>query len=439
MPDIFDEISLEETPSGDIFDQIEASIPPTISQEIGRHGARTGSRIAETILGLPSDILQTAQLGARGLKKGAAKIREKIGLKPLEIKEKPRGVPGSREIREFSEKIFGEKVTPKTKTESFIDDIVSDAAALALPVKGKIPFIRAIGTALSANVASEVAEKLGATEKQKIGAKIGTFFLAGLSGKGNVRKYWNKQYKLAEKSIPKGAEVEVFKMDAMLDRLEDNLRKGVSTPSKKFVLSPLKKIQNKIVTGEIPVEELLQFKRDINELRGSLYKDLSGKPSIKYAQGKINDLSKIIDNEISAYGKTNPEFMKHYRNANEAYAGFHQSKRVGNWVNRALPFGKMGKTALFIAESIFKPASLKFTLPGVAAFKSAEFITRMLKNSTLRRYYTNLMKSAVDENKTGVIRNLRNMEKEIEKNEPDMFELISKSTSTHNHGNKNSN
>jgi hypothetical protein len=85
----------------------------------------------------------------------------------------------------------------------------------------------------------------------------------------------------------------------------------------------------------------------------------------------------------------------------------------------------LGKTGLIILEAIFQPASLKATLPAAAAFKGGEILTRMIKNSTLRRYYGNLMKDAIKENKAGFLKNIKNIEKEIEKNEPDLFDKLS--------------
>ena len=436
MPDIFDEISLEESPSGDIFDQIEYQESPTPLGELGRHIARTGSRVAESVLGLPSDILQTAQLGARGLEKGASKIREKIGLSPLKTQEKPKGLPGSEELRDISTKIFGEVVTPQDKKESFIDDIVSDASVLAIPVKGKIPFMRSIGTALAGNLGAKGAEQLGFGEKGQTAAKIGAFFLSGLAGKGNVKKYWNQQYKLAEEAVPSRARLDANKLDRKLDHLRADLRKGgIETPSQKFVEKPLNDLQKIIVDGELKVEDAVKAKQKINELRAGLFDEVKGKQGQKYARTKINDISHFLDETLEKYGKENPTFLKHYKAGNEAYGGFQQSKRVGNWINRNIPFGRLGKTGLIILEGIFKPASLKATLPAAAAFKGGELFTRMFKNKTLRRYYGNLIKDAINENKSGFLRNLKGMEKEIEKNEPDIFDELTSDQNTNKQSN----
>lgn len=132
-------------------------------------------------------------------------------------------------------------------------------------------------------------------------------------------------------------------------------------------------------------------------------------------------MSKFLDESLASYGKENPKFLEHYKAANEAYGGFQQSKRVGNWISKAIPFGKMGKTSLLIAEAIFKPASLKATIPAVGIFKIGELVARMTRNPTLRKYYGNLMKNAVNENKAGFIKNLNAMEKEVNQNESDLL------------------
>lgn len=399
----------------------------SIAKESGRHITRSASRAIESLVGLPGDILRTGEMGASLLEKGAGKIREKIGLKPLESATKKPSIPGSSELRELSTKLFGDIVKPQSQTESFIDDIVSDASVLAIPVKGKIPFIRSIGTALAGNVAAKGAEMLGAGEKGQSAAKLGTFFLSGLTGKGTVKKFWNEQYNLAEKAIPEGAVLDANKLDRQLDKLSHELKKGgIETPSQKFVEKPLNDLKKVISEGELKVEDAVVAKKKINELREGLFEEVKGRAPRKYARTKINDLAKFLDESLEKYGKENPEFYKPYKAANEAFGGYYQSKRVGNWISRQIPFGKLGKGSLLILEAIFQPASLKATLPAFAAFKGGELLTRMFKNPTLRQYYGNLMKDAVKENTSGFLKNLKSMEKEIQEKDPDIFEDLTR-------------
>lgn len=433
-------INLPPLPEGFELESAASSLPPlppgfelekaiTPSQkflkESGRHLARSTSRIIESLVGLPGDVMRSAQAASTFVGKGPEKIREKIGLKPLNKEIAKPSIPGSQELKEMSTKIFGDIVVPESETESFIDDIVSDASVLAIPVKGKIPFIRSIGSAIAGNVASKGAEKLGAKEGGQTAAKLGAFFLSGLAGRGNVKKFWNQQYSLAEKAIPEGAKLDAFKLDRQLDKLSHELRKGgIETPSQRFVEKPLKELQKIIYDGELRVEDAVAAKKKINELRSGLFEEVKGKGGQKYARTKINEIANFLDESLEKYGKQNPDFFKHYKAANEAYGGFQESKRVGNWINSKLPFGKLGKHGAIILEAIFKPASLKVALPALGVLKGGEIVTRMFKNPTLKRFYGNLMKDAVNENKFGVLKNLKSMEKEIEKNDPELFDSL---------------
>ncbi|MFP3859220.1 MAG: hypothetical protein ACLFUW_00210 [Bacteroidales bacterium] len=380
-----------------------------------RHIIRSLSRAGESIVGLPGDLASMVQgLGIKGL--------EKVSGKDLSKVKKATDVflpPTSKEIYDLSYKIFGEKINPQNEKEKFADDVISDLAVLALPVKGKIPFARSIGTALAGNITKETAKALGVGETGQELTKLGTFFLSGLIGRGGVKKYWNENYKKANEAIPDGAKVSSFGMERKIDKVERTLKKGIETPSKKFVLSPLKEIRSKIKTGEVKVDELVQMKKDLNEIRGKLYSELPGKQSIKYAQGKINDVAEIIDSTLENYGKTNPSFLKPYKNANEAYAGFQQSRKVGNWMKRNLPFKNMSKGSFLILEAIFKPAALGATVPAYGVLKSGELLARIGKNPSLRNHYLNIIKAAANENKGGLLRHLSKLEKGLEKDYPE--------------------
>lgn len=421
MSDIFDRITIDDSPRGDVFDEIQISESALPVQEITRHLGRTASRIGESVLGLPGDVLRTGQLAARGLEKGAGRIRRTLGMAERETGLRQPGIPGSEELKNLSQKIFGEAVTPQTAGESFVDDIVSDASVLALPIKGKIPFIRAIGTAVAGNVGEEAAKRLGAGQKGQAAAKLGSFFLAGLMGRGNVKKYWNQQYRLAEEALPADAKIDSFLLDSRLRKIERELERGISTPSKNFVKRPLEQIRKKAIRGEVGIDELIEMKKDINELRGSLYKDLTGKQSIRYAQGKINEVANLLDSEIQRYGKGNPKFLSHYKNANDAYAGFNQSRRVGNWIGKQIK--TIGKGPILILEGLFRkliPASGV----GFVGLKAGELMTRITRNPTLRRFYSNMMKDALKENSAGFLRNLKSLEKKLKEEEPDIFSRI---------------
>lgn len=428
MSDIFDQITLEEeSPQGDIFDQISFEEKPSLKSEIGRHLARTTSRAAEAVGGLPGDLGRLLQAATRPVERGAAKIREKAGLKPLEDSERKPGLPGSEELREFSEKVFGDVVKPRSNKEAFIDEVIADTALLALPVKGKIPFVRSLGTSIAGNLAQEGVKELGVGEGGQAAAKVGTFFLGSILGKGSVKKFWNEKYKEAEKAIPSEALMDSNRLHRKLNNLQASLKKGgIKTPSQSFVEKPLKELKKLTGSGEMRVEDAVAAKKKINELRSSLFDEVKGRGGQKYARTRINDIANSLDDALEKYGKKNKSFYTPYKEANEAFAGYQQSKKLANWINRAIPFGKLGKNAIFIAEILMKPASLKVVAPALGAMKGGEIAFRMLANPTLRKYYRNILKDGISQNKAPFIKNLRKMEEELKKEDPDIFDLVSK-------------
>lgn len=413
---VFGEL-VEETPEkfpefGEIIEE-----KPSFKKEVGRNVARSGIRAVESLAGLPGDIFAIPEkIISSGLSKLTGTPEEKIRKAGSGL-----GLPTSESLRGISQKIFGQKFEPQSEGEKLSDDIIQDAVALAIPVKGKIPFLRSIGTSIAGNLASKGAEIGGLGETGQSAAKLGAFFLSGLTGKGTVKKFWNQQYEAADKAVPKTATMDAFKLERNLDKLESTLKQGLETPSQKAVLKPLKELRKKISNGKMSVKDAIQSKKSINELRAQLFDEVKGEAARKGASTKLNDIAQFLDEGLGAYGKQNPGFYEPYKAANEAYAGYQQSRKVGKFINRLLPMGNLSKGALLLLEGIFKPATLPYTAAGYTAFKGGELLARMFKNPTLRKYYSGVVQSAIKENKTGVLRNIKGLDKEVQKH-PEIFE-----------------
>ena len=393
---------------------------PGIKQEIRRHTLRSGSRALESLAGLPGDILSIPKkLASSAFSKLTGVPEEKV-----EAFTKGIGPPGSQELKKLTSSIFGKTVKPQSQKEELSDEIVSDAASLLLPIKGKIPFLRALGTAAFANLSGEGAKQLGLGEGGKSAAKLGSFFLSGLVGKGTVKKFWNQKYAEAEKAIPKEAKLDAFKLERSLDKLEDTLKLGLETPSQKAVLKPLNELRGKISGGRLGVEEAVAAKRSLNEIREQLFDEVKGRAARRGAKTKLNDISKYLDESLEKYGQKNPEFYVPYKEANEAFSGFQQSKKVGDYIKRAIPYAKLGQIGTLAFEALFRPSLLPATLGGYGALKTGELLARMFKNPTLRKYYFGLLKSAASENKAAVLKNIRGIDKEIQNNPEEWGDVI---------------
>jgi len=208
-----------------------------------------------------------------------------------------------------------------------------------------------------------------------------------------------------------------------LEQIEKMLRSGVSTPSKTAVLKPLQDLKAHIKKGRMKVSDARQAKIDINELRESLFDEVKGKTARKGARTKLNDISRALDKGLEGYGKTNPKFYEPYKEANEAYAGFHQSQKVGRFLSRMLKLGKFSKGGLLLLEAILKPTALPYTVGAYGALKGGELLARALKNPTLKKYYSDILTQSLKENGAGTVRSLRKLEEGLRK-DPEFSQLL---------------
>lgn len=193
----------------------EAVSPPEESAvgTIGRTLARSTARAAESVLGLPGEITEgiSSLVGAGekaifGEKKTPQKIDLSSGLlkkinstiKSFTGYDSPLpdqlSLPNSEDIKEYITKPIGKllpegTLEPKTDWEKLSDEIISDGIPLLIPIKGKIPFARALKISGLSNLSSWLSKKLGFSEKGQAAAKLGTTLLTTFASPGIVNKY----------------------------------------------------------------------------------------------------------------------------------------------------------------------------------------------------------------------------------------------------------
>lgn len=397
-----------------------------IIDNIDRQISRSGARIAETALGAPravGDFLQSL-VPEQALIKGA----EKLGIgefakKSLETQKKYSAhklLPSSDQIRNNVTKyLFGEKLEPKNIWEKRADDVISDFTALALPLPGsQLKVLRPALTSLGANIASETIGQMGGSEKQKTFAKLGSFLVGSLANPKGAEKLANNLYKQAESVLPKDATVSSTNLGRSLDELEASFRKGGLAGSDKVALEKIADLRNEMQGAQIPVDSLVSAKRKINEARAGLFKALEGnKPGIKTAKFKLDKVSKAVDSSLEEYGKHNPEWQAFYKPANEVFGAIAQSKKARNWlINHKKNFGTFGALSLFgIEQAIGLPTSAAAVGIGGTAGLTAEFMTRLAKSPTLRKYYTNVINAALKQDVIAAQENLKKLDEEMKK------------------------
>lgn len=420
----------QETNSIDFSPYNEVKKQPL--NELGRHVARSASRAAETIAGLPGDIASIpghvakiasqSKTGQMLLGKGEHPEFEEA----FDIAKKilPFGVPTSSALREKSKELSGGYLEPQSKGEELSDAIVSDFASLAIPVKGKVPLLKSLGIALGIASGSNLAEKgvemLGADKNAQTATKIGSTFLLSLIKPNGAKNYADSLYKEARELVPKGALADATSLSKNLAGLRKELKKGASAPYKSNALTKVSEIQDKIKRGQIPVEELTEFKRDINQARSSLYTDQSlDKGGRRLAKKNLDATAKAVDGALYDYGKTNPQWEKSYRSANEAYGAIAQSKKVSDSIARYFKAHPSHAIGAIASEIFFAPKTIPLAIGTFGALKTGELLTRIAKSPTLTKYYTGVVEAALKDDAAAIAKNLNKLEAASKKEESD--------------------
>lgn len=372
---------------------------PGILEEAGRHIARSASRVGEVIGGIPGDVIKLAKSMPEipGLPKKEPTFLQKKGKELLEK------IPGSQELREFTKDYFEGFLEPQGKYEKIADDVIEDVASLFGPGK----FKKALYISLGANAVKQGLDKIGIDESKQNAGKLGTMFALSMVNPRGIQNLYKNKYDIVKKTTP-NLNVSVPELEKDLTSLENVLRKGVSVPTKTAVLRPIEELKDKIKNGSIPADELVQARFDVNNLMGD-------PELLKYGEHQLPKLSKSINNSIQSSKELSKDFKKNFLEADQAYAALHQSKKASRFLSKLHPL----KSSIVggLIEAIHYPEALIPTAAGLAtgfsAVKAYELMQRVNANPTMRKYYVNMMKEALNENKTATMRNFNALEEKL--------------------------
>lgn len=418
----------EVQPLVDEFAKYEVQAPEESTLgSIVRGGARVASRVGESLIGLPGDLRELA-------KNAGLKAAEYVtGQEKPELRqriEENRMVPLSSELREKTKEFSGGYTEPVTSAEEKSDEIFTDLAMLGLPVKGRIPFARALGTTIAGHLVKEGAEKFGAGETTQDLSKLGTFLLAGLITPGKTANtFANNLYKERDALLPVGADVDASLLRQNLQSIKTHLQKGVPGTKENAVLDPIEKLLQKTAGGRIEVSELTTAKRQINDKIREVVSKEGVRP--KDAKQLFKSLNRNIEETIEIYGnQSNPAFLKLHKDANQAFGAIEESKKITNFIRNKVPgSGKLAASILFEAGTLGVPAAIKTVGAAGVAFstvKAMELMSRINQSPVLRKYYLGVVKNSLSGNSYAVAKNLKALDMMIKKEEPEMHDDISR-------------
>jgi len=291
-----------------------------LDREIERNIAQQTSRIGETLAGAPGDIWSFA--------------KSIFGFEP------ETNLPTSESLRKKSEELSLGYTKPKNEFEERLGEVQQDIASFMIPGSGKYNFVRNIGIPITANLAKEGVKAVGG-DKMADAAKMGTMVildLMNLKG-GGAKKYATNLFKESESLIPEGATLKSKNLEKGLSSLQKSLESGGSAPSKEKALKKITEIQSKVQNGQIEVKELIDFRKTINEIRSELggFEVQLPKAIKKKAIANLDFVKKEVINGLNEYGKLeNPEFLKLNKAANESYAAYEASDKMGKFIKLKL-------------------------------------------------------------------------------------------------------
>jgi hypothetical protein len=408
-------------------EQIEESLPSTAL----RHTARTAARVGETLLGMPGDIAQGALGALKAGEQGSNWLQNKLGLGGVmgsgESAFPERApLPTSEEVRtnvtgNIAKSLPKDYLEAKTPGEQFSDEFFSDLTSMATPVPGmgKLPIKRALAVSGLGNLGKWASKDLGASEGTQTGIKIGTMLAATMAGRGKLNQTKKDLYKNAQQSIEKEVKVKNL-LEPISNKWELAIEKGASdTPSKQFIKKRIDDIRANTVGNRIGIENVLELKKDWNELKHS-----SGIPN--RAEPAFNEMMKSLHSMINDYGKTNPKFYDSWKQAEDIHQGLTKASATNKWMQKHVTPLRIGGAAasILLGNSMGLPhaaAPGATALAGVVGTKYGVRAFEALKNSpTIRKYYADTVASAVKRNVAATVKNAQKLDRVLEEKIKDL-------------------
>lgn len=406
----FEEVYQRQNPSSSAFD----------AQSLKRRGRRYIARGIESIAGLPGDIIQTI----RSISSPEERDQNKDNFVKRAGRSLLESLPGSEELRARTAELYPE-LEPKDNFEEVEDEVVGDFATLALPVKGKIPFARSLGLSVIGNLGKEAMKNLGFEEATQEATKLGLMLFSGMFGKGRgVNNYIRNLYKEAEKFAPQDARISY--PSKKLENVEKLISKGSLNDAKEPVANLIQEIKFKSPGGSMSVEDAVQFDHDINRAIAKSGADRTKK-------GYLKQLKKAHMEALGEYAKENPSWGENYYAAQQAYKGIETSQAVQNYIRRNMNLKNFAyASALLGLGHQYLPGSAGEKLGSIGTtaglLYGATVARRLATNPALRRYYANVLKASLSENKAMLARNLKGLDrvakKDFEERPDEMFETI---------------
>jgi hypothetical protein len=398
-----------------------------IDKDIGRFGARTASNIATRAVGLPGDIFSL--INEFIVRPGQKAITGREGV-PYQETYLGKALPTTETHRKGIESRFGDFTKPKNKIEKFADDVIEDTATLFDPrkiakksVKG-LDIFRNLAKSLGANLAGETVKQNTRNENAGNWTKAGSLFILSLLDKESAAQQVGKLYSEANANLPSNAKTSAKTLTRQIDNLEHNITKKRPkenlSPPEKFVIDQTDKIRNLIKDGEINIEQAISQKKSLYKELGTLYKNVPKLSEQKNVKNLAKQIGSFINDSIGQYGKTNPQFYKPYKNADDAFGTLAKSNFLSQWVENNVIQHPVTSGLIHL----FGPVS-GATATAILPYQAVKLSYRIAKSPTLAKIYAKTTKAAIKEDAITFNKYLKELDNALQKEENnDRYEFI---------------
>ena len=387
--------------------------------------AQIGTRIATEVAGLPGNILSPINEYI------AAPITKAITKKePLSYKETTLGkiFPTSQTLQEGIS-IENEYLRPRNKGEQLSTDVVGDATSLFLPGKafkaGKYALtpLKSLGASVASNALGEGVYEFTGDKNVGNNVKNGALLAFSLFNKPKADKIVGLQYNKAASLLPANATQDARSLTKGLNNLKSSILKGRKpvdlAPSETFVIDEADKILRQIKSGEVSIDTLVSSKRSLNEMLNKFVFGSADKGANSRARKLATQINGEIKNVFNEYGKKNPEWLKTYSGADQAFGAISQS----NYISRALENVMKGRVNSNLGHLFGIGAEVGLGLAGgvptaittFGAYQGAKILHRVMKSPVLRRHYGEIIKAAATENVKALNSRVDKFEDELQK------------------------
>lgn len=392
----------------------EAPVQPeeeSLAGSVIRNIARLGVEGTASVAGLPGDLIQGIKSISESLPKGPDFLQRERTFLAKGIGERLGQIPGKEELKKPSKAIakvlgFEGFFDPKSELESFADNVVSDATLLAVPVKGKIPFIRSITTALGSNVFGEAVKRKTGSEAAGELTKASTMFMGGLLRRESASKFVEKMFGKVDKVVEDGVRIQAFPYAKELKDYRKTITTGGTIEQDKKILDFIDPLIKQAEEGTIEAGEVLKATRKAHRLKGI---DRTGK-------GQIAEFNDISRKHLGQLDVIDPSFSKNLKDSNEAFAALRQGERTSERMRSFVGKSKISDTAKGLLAFVF-PKAAATAVVGAVASGPALKAKAILTTPAFRPHLTNLISAAAKDNAPGMTKALVKFDKAVKKAE----------------------